>query len=298
MSWPIITTWATRRSAQLACLGLALMASGALAQAQDLHAPASVVAGSEAALSAAGSGDATFYLIGPASSVKRTVHLGQDIRLEREEVQTAGRYSAIVCQETCRNTEFYVVPAKVAYLRLLVHPSRAAIGQPDVLSGVSLPFDDNRNLVLNAGTIDFHLKVGEQDTFSRGIPVENGVAWFRTNSGNRAGALQVMATIGDVSARRVVQQVASDPCHLQVKADRDAKGIELETEPVRDCAGNPVPDGTIVTFRGSGANGVSTVDAPVKQGIARARMIANGPMQISVASGVVMGNQVGVGAQR
>lgn len=295
MSWPIITTWATRR---LACLGLALMASLSLAQAQDLQAPASVVAGSETSLSASGSGDATFYLIGPASAAKRTVHLGQDIRLQREEVQTAGRYSAIVCQETCRNTEFYVVPAKVAYLRLLVHPSRAAIGQPDVLSGVALPFDDNRNLVLNAGTIDFHLKVGEQDTFSRSMPVEDGLAWFRTNSGNRAGALQVMATTGDVSARRVVQQVASDPCHLQVKADRDAKGIELETELVRDCAGNPVPDGTIVTFRGTGANGVSTVDAPVKQGIARARMIANGPMQISVASGVVMGNQVGVGAQR
>lgn len=295
MSWPIITTWATR---SLAFLGLALMASGALAQAQDLEAPASVVAGSETALRAAGSGDATFYLIGPASSAKRTVHLGQDIRLQREDVQTAGRYSAIVCQETCRNAEFYVVPAKVAYLRLLVHPSRAAVGQPDVLSGVALPFDNNRNLVLNAGTIDFHLKVGEQDTFSRSMPVEDGVAWFRTNSGNRAGALQVIATAGDVSARRVVQQVASDPCHLQVKADRDAKGIELETEPVRDCAGNPVPDGTIVTFRGTGANGVSTVDAPVKQGVARARMVVNGPMQISVASGVVMGNQVVVGAQR
>ncbi len=298
MSWPIITIWATRRSARLACLGLVLIASLSLAQAQDMQAPASVVAGSETALRAAGSGDATFYLIGPASSLKRTVHLGEDIRLQGEEVQAAGRYAAVICQETCRNAEFYVIPAKVSYLRLLVHPSRAAVGQADVLSGVALPFDNDRNLVLNAGTIDFHLKVGEQDTFSQSIPVGDGVAWFRTNSGNRAGALQVIATSGDVSARRVVQQVASDPCHLQVKADRDAKGIELETEPVRDCAGNPLPDGTIVTFRGTGANGVSTVDAPVKQGVARARMIAKGPMQISVASGVVMGNQVNVGAQR
>ncbi len=297
MSWPITTTWATHKSAQWACLGLLLIIVLPLAQAQDLQVPTSVIAGSETALRAAGSGDATFYLIGPASSVKRAVHLGEEIRLQGEEVQAAGRYVAIVCQATCRNAEFYVVPAKVSNLRLLVHPSRAAVGQPDVLSGVALPFDDDRNLVLNAGTIDFHLKVGEQDTFSRSIEVEDGVAWFRTNSGNRAGALQVVAAAGDVTARRVVQQVASDPCHLQVKADRDAKGIALETEPVRDCAGNPVPDGTIVTFRGLGANGVSTVDAPVKQGVARARMIGGGAMQISVASGVVMGNQVSVGAQ-
>jgi len=295
MSWPITTIWATRKSARWFILCFALTTS---LFAQDLQVPASVTAGNEAVIKAAGSGDATFYLIGPASSVKRSVHLGEDIRLQAEDVQAAGHYIAIACQETCRNAEFYVVPAKVSYLRLLVHPSRAAVGQSDVLSGVALPFDAYRNLVLNAGAIDFHLKVGDQDMLSRSISTEAGVAWFRTNSGNRAGALQVVASAGDITARRVVQQVASDPCHLQVKADRDAKGIELETDPVRDCAGNPVPDGTIVTFRGTGANGVSTVDAPVKQGIARARMIASGPMQISVASGVVMGNQVSVGAQR
>jgi len=295
MSWPITTIWATRKFARWLILCFALTAS---LFAQDLQVPASVTAGNGVVIKAAGSGDATFYLIGPASSVKRSVHLGEDIRLQAEDVQAAGHYIAIACQETCRNAEFYVVPAKVSYLRLLVHPSRAAVGQPDVLSGVALPFDAYRSLVLNAGAIDFHLKVGEQDILSRSISTEAGVAWFRTNSGNRAGALQVVASAGDITARRVVQQVASDPCHLQVKADRDAKGIELETDPVRDCAGNPVPDGTIVTFRGTGANGVSTVDAPVKQGIARARMIANGPMQISVASGVVMGNQVSVGAQR
>jgi hypothetical protein len=96
----------------------------------------------------------------------------------------------------------------------------------------------------------------------------------------------------------VVQQVASDPCHLQVKAGRDGKGVAIETDPVRDCAGNPVPDGTMVTFRGTSPDGISTVDAPIKQGVARARMIASGPIVISVASGVVMGNQVRVEAQR
>jgi hypothetical protein len=71
----------------------------------------------------------------------------------------------------------------------------------------------------------------------------------------------------------------------------------VETEPVRDCAGNPVPDGTVVTFTARGGNETSTVDAPIKQGIARAQIIAAGPVVISAASGVVMGNELRLGAQ-
>jgi hypothetical protein len=282
----------------LALFALTIMLASTGAQAQELTVPSSLVAGSEARITAPGRGDATFYLIGPASSVKQNIHLGQDIRIKPEDVGTAGRYIAIVCQGTCHSADFYVVPGSVSYLSLLVHPSRAAVDQPDVLSGVALPFDGYRNLILNGIKVDFHLRVDGQDITSRSLPTQYGVAWFRASSGHRAGAVQVVASSGDVSARRVVQQVASDPCHLQVKADRDAKGVELETEPVRDCAGNPVPDGTIVTFRATGAEGVSTVDAPIKQGIARARILAEGPMVISVASGVVMGNEVRVEAHR
>jgi hypothetical protein len=109
--------------------------------------------------------------------------------------------------------------------------------------------------------------------------------------------VQIAASLNGASARRVVQQVASDPCRLKIKAQRNAKGVEVETEPVRDCAGNPVPDGTIVTFTAKNGDEISTVDAPVKQDIARARIVAKGPVVISAASGVVMGNEVRVGAQ-
>jgi hypothetical protein len=121
------------------------------------------------------------------------------------------------------------------------------------------------------------------------------VAWFRANSGNQAGAAQVAASVGDLSVRRVVQQVASDPCNLRIKGQRNAKGISVETEPVRDCSGNPVPGGTVVTFTETGASGKSTVDMPIKQGVARAQFLASGPAVISVASGVVMGNQLRMG---
>jgi hypothetical protein len=66
---------------------------------------------------------------------------------------------------------------------------------------------------------------------------------------------------------------------------------------VHDCSGNVLHDGTIVTFTATGPEGRDTVDAPIKQGIARAQMDSSGATTISVASGVVMGNEIRVGAQ-
>jgi len=129
------------------------------------------------------------------------------------------------------------------------------------------------------------------------VRAQDGIAWFRTTSGKSAGALQVVAAIDDLSVRRVVQQVASDPCNLRIKGQRTAAGILVETEPVHDCSGNPVSDGTMVTFTATDASGKSTVDAPIKQGVARAQMTASTAAVISVASGVVMGNELRVGAR-
>ena len=166
-----------------------------------------------------------------------------------------------------------------------------------MISGVAFAFDEFGNLIFAPETVQFQLTSKEANLGSHSAQTKDGVAWFRTNSGKSAGAVQVTASLGDVSARRVVQQVASDPCRLQIKAQRTAKGIEVETEPVRDCAGNPVPDGTIVTFTAKNGDQISTVDAPVKQDVARARITAKGSMVISAASGVVMGNELRVGGQ-
>jgi hypothetical protein len=68
--------------------------------------------------------------------------------------------------------------------------------------------------------------------------------------------------------------------------------VALETEPVRDCNGNPVPDGTIVTFTETYGGGQSTVDVPLKRGVARTELSAHKDAVISVASGVVMGNEI------
>ena len=164
----------------------------------------------------------------------------------------------------------------------------------DAVSGVAFPFDQFHNLVLGPETVNFQLIAGTASIFSRTAHTQDGIAWFHTGSGRESGTLQVTASINEVSARRVVQQVASDPCRLHIKGQRTPKGIVVETEPVRDCTGNPVPDGTIITFTAKNALGTDTVDAPVKQGVARAQLAANGPAVVSAASGVVMGNELRV----
>jgi hypothetical protein len=95
-----------------------------------------------------------------------------------------------------------------------------------------------------------------------------------------------------------VQQVAAEPCHLHVSAEQKAGRVVLQTEPVRDCRGNSVPDGTIVTFIKADKLGQSTVDAPIKKGVARAEMGFAGSARISVACGVVAGNDIQLGGAR
>jgi hypothetical protein len=264
---------------------------------QDIQVPANAVAGEEATISTNGSGGATFYLMGPGVSRKSNVNLGEEIRLHAQDLRIAGAYQAAVCASTCRSVTFYVNAAKPASLAFLVHPSRVPVAQGDAVSGVALAFDQFHNLVLIPATINFQLSSGTTSLLSRAASTQGGVAWFRTTSGRAAGMLQVVASSGDLSARRAVQQVASDPCNLRLKGERTKAGIVVQTEPVHDCAGNVVPDGTIVTFTATEASGKSTVDAPIKQGIAKAQMAAPGAVIVSVASGVVMGNELRLGAQ-
>jgi hypothetical protein len=95
----------------------------------------------------------------------------------------------------------------------------------------------------------------------------------------------------------MIQQVASDACNLRIKAARTSKGVLVETDPVRDCSGNAVPDGTIVSFTAMDSKGKTTVDAPIKKGVARTELPLSGSARISVASGVVIGNEITVGGR-
>jgi hypothetical protein len=304
MSSSTITVCKSRRALRevlAALLAAVCLTTLVLGQDVGLRAPSTTVAGTATSVATTGSGSATFYLVGPSVTFKRDVHLGDEVSLSAKDLQSAGKYLAIVCGSKCRSVEFFVAPAKPVSLTFLVHPSRAPVGLNDVVSGVALPFDEFRNLVFAPVTVDFQLSTKGTAPITHPVSTQNGVAWFRSNSGRTTGALQITASINnnnnEVVARRIVQQVAADPCSLRIKGQRTAKGIVVETEPVRDCAGNPVPDGTVVTFTAKDGSETSTVDAPVKQGVARAQMMATGPVLVSAASGVVMGNELRLGAQ-
>jgi hypothetical protein len=265
--------------------------------AQDIRVPDSASAGEETTISTTGSGKATFYLVGPGASRKNDVALGEDIHLASQDLQTAGYYVAILCSDTCHSSSFFVSAGKPASLSFIVHPSRVPVALNDAVSGVAFPFDQYRNLVFTPVNVNFQLTAKDASLFSRSVRTQNGVAWFRTTSGKSAGPVRITASLDDLIAQRALQQVASDPCNLRINGQRTKTGILVQTEPVHDCAGNVLPDGTIVTFTATGRDGKDTVDAPIKQGIARAQMDSVGATTISAASGVVMGNEIRVGAQ-
>ena len=277
----------------------AFLCTATLAVAQDapLRIPSNTIAGEPASIATTGSGAGTFYLSGPSTSLKRDLQLGQNISLTAKDLQSAGRYVAILCSDTCASAGFFVYPGKPASLTFLVHPSRAPVNLNDVISGVAFPFDQFHNLVLASTAVQFQLTAKGSAANSRNVQTHDGVAWFRTSSGKSAGPLQITASLGDVTERRVVQQVASDPCNLRIKGQRTAKGIQVETEPVRDCSGNPVPDGTIVTFTANTGDDVSFVDVPVKEDVARATLLAKGSVVVSAASGVATGNELRIGGK-
>lgn len=261
-----------------------------------LHLPANVSAGEAFDLSSSGSGPSTFYLIGPGHVAKRHFQAGNVIQISSGEIARAGTYRAMICNgQECATTNFYVTPDRGTDLVLLVHPSRVAVGEPNAISAVAVVVDRFQNLALQPEGVTFRAITRETAVTSPPRMTRNGVVWTRLNSGLRDGTVEISASLGARSERKVVQQVAAEPCHLHVSAEHRGNRVVLQTDLVRDCRGNSVPDGTIVTFTKLDKLGRSTVDAPIKKGVARTEMDFGGPATISVTSGVVAGNDIHMG---
>ena len=287
----------------LCCTFLLCSAFLAVSQAETppgLRLAANVRAGETVAVSTSGSAASeTFYLIGPGHVAKRQFHAGDTIQIGSDEIAVAGTYQAITCNgEECATTSFYVSPNRGAQLVFLVHPSRVPVGKLEAISAVTVVVDRFQNLALQPEGVTFRAIVKETAVSSPPQMTRNGVVWTRLNSGLKDGTVEIDASLGTLSERRVVQQVAAEPCKLSASAEHKGNRVVLQTEPVRDCRGNSVPDGTIVTFTKSDKLGRSTVDAPIKKGVARTEMGFAGPATISVASGVVVGNDIHMGGSR
>jgi hypothetical protein len=262
------------------------------AHAVEITAPQQVKAGAGASLSTSGSGDGKLIVIGPAGVVKRDVTLGETINLDPEEVRSAGRYTAIVRQGgESKAATFYVTAAEPGKINFLARPSRVPVSRAGVISGVAFVFDEYRNLVMQPTPVKFNLSVGG-NTVNRTETSRNGIAWTRLDSASREGAAQFVVSAGNASEKRVVQQVASEACDIHMTAQPSKRGILVQTTPVRDCSGNPLPDGTIVTFTKMDDKGKTTVGARIKRGFAQAELPDSPSARIYVASGVVLGNQI------
>lgn len=265
------------------------------AHAADLQVPASVTSGAGLSIPTRGSGSATMYLVGPGTALKRKVDLGQSIQLTGDDVQNAGRY--VVVLDNGDSASFFVTAGPVSSIAFLARPSRVPAATPNVISGTAFLFDKARNLVLRSEPVKFELIVNGQ-TVTRTETSRDGVAYTKLDSSRKEGPAQFVASSGSASVRRVVQEVAADPCNIRMTAQRAQNGILVQTEPIRDCSGNPVPDGTIVTFTSQDASGRSTVDARIRRGIAQAQLPASNDATISVAAGVVVGNEIHWGGGR
>jgi hypothetical protein len=276
----------------LGMLGYILFAASGFVLAQ-VHISSSVQAGTETTIEVPGSGRTTLYLFGPGVASKRNVERGT-IRISGDELKSTGRYAAIV---DGRSTLIFVTAAPLDKIAFLAHPSRVPTNASNAISGTAVLFDRFQNLVLAPTPVSFRLAVEGNTGEERHATANDGIAWVQMNSGKHGGAAQFTASAADLQVRRVVQQVAADPCAIRMRASPAPDGnILVETDPIRDCSGNAVPDGTIVTFTSVDASGRSTVDARIKQGFARAELPQSPGATLTVAAGVVLGNEIRWGA--
>lgn len=256
--------------------------------------PKSVTAGSAISIPTTGSGNAVLYIVGPGQALRRNVRLGKAANFHAGVLYNAGRYLAILVVGSSTETgEFDVVPAaQPETLSFLAKPSRLPVGLHDGISGAAYVFDAYHNLITKPMPVSFALLNQSGAGQARTVTTRNGVAWTKMDSAAKEGSAKFVARADGVSSTRVIEEVPGDPCGLTMSARPDGEKVAIQTAPVRDCSGNPVPDGTIVTFTETYNSTQSTVDAPLKQGIARAEMPAYKGARISVASGVVAGNEI------
>jgi hypothetical protein len=278
--------------------GLAALAiPQAFGQGGSLTLPKSVEAGSAFSIPTAGSGKGTLYIVGLGQAIKRDIQMGDTVSISAGTLYDAGRYVAALVSGTANESAIFdVTPASSpAVLSFLAKPSRLPVSLHGGITGAVYVFDTYHNLVTAPQPLLFELTSPNGTAQKRTETTRFGAAWTVMDSTGQEGKDKFEARLGEISSARIIAQVPGDPCGLKMTAVQSGQLLNLETAPVRDCTGNAVPDGTIVTFTESFRGGQSTVDVPLKKGIAQVQMPIHGGATISVASGVVMGNQIGWG---
>jgi hypothetical protein len=283
----------TKWALLLGGMTVALMQSS-FAQGGNMRLPKTVEAGNAFSIQSAGSGKATLYIVGPEQVLKREVQLGETTLFTAGSLNNAGHYLVVLVGSSfTENNSIDIVPAnQPADLSFLARPSRLQVSLHNGITGAVYLFDVYRNLIVAPMPVSFEMSIPAGTVQKSIVVTRNGAASVAMDSSAQQGIDRFVARIGGISSTRVVRQVAGDPCGLKMNASQAGRQVQLATEPVRDCNGNAVPDGTIVTFTEAYHGAQSTVDAPLKQGFAEAKMAEHSGATFSVASGVVLGNQI------
>lgn len=266
----------------------------AVSQTDGLRVPKTIEAGAAFSIQTVGSGNATLYIVGLGQVLRREVRLGEPASFAPGDLHNAGHYLVLlVAGSSTENGAFDVTAAnQPSSLSFLARPSRVPVDLHEGISGVVYVFDTFQNLILAPKPASFQLSGVAGAPQARTVLTHNGVAWTKMDSASKEGAAQFVARVGGAVDTRVITQVPGDPCNLRITARPSGRTLLLETDPLRDCSGNAVPDGTIVTFTENYDGDEATVDVPIKRGIARTEMPAHKGATISVATGVVMGNEI------
>lgn len=252
------------------------------------------VAGDKISIETSGNGDATAVLIAPSHIVTKPVVLGKALEFAGDDLADAGQYTLVLTSNDGEIAKTFVVsPGSPAHLSFVTHPSRAPVAQKGGITGAAYVFDAYNNLISKSLVVNFKLSGAQTGTVERQVTSRNGVASVSLDSPAREGPVKFEAASAGVQTTRMVRVVADEPCTLQIHAEPLNKGrIRVQTAPVKDCSGNLVPDGTVVTFTGWDDHGRSTVDVSVKKGIAQVDLPARGEVRISAASGVALGKEI------
>jgi len=270
------------------------MSHHGFAAGEKMSLPKTIEAGSPFSIQTPGSGKAALFIVGTGQVLKRDVQLGQTVFFAAGSLYNAGHYLAVLEGDSFAEAESLdVVPAsKPANLSFLAKPSRLPVGLHAGITGAVYVFDAYHNLISEPMPLSFELLSPTGTVQKRIVSTRYGAAWTEMDSTAQQGMDTFLARAGEISSTRVVGQVPGDPCGLKMNAEESGQQIHLITDPVRDCNGNAVPDGTIITFTATYNGSQSTIDEPLKHGIAQVTISAPNGAMLSVASGVVMGNQI------
>ena len=198
---------------------------GAVGFAADMRLPDKAVAGQSVAIGTSGSGEATLYVVGPGTAIKRQIKLGDDVQLKGEELRNSGYYQIAIKGGADVSKELYVAPAAAEKINFLARPSRVPVGQPKVIAGTAFVFDQFENLVTAPTPVTFELSVPGAPAKVERLTAKNGVSYLQTGSGTKAGPGQFTVRVGDNSVRRVVEETASEPCNLRFKLHKTIEKV-------------------------------------------------------------------------